>query len=89
MVRQWQTMFHNAKHSETTLPQVDFCKAAQAFGYKYTAKTENEEEFRKAFKKALKNDGPSLIQCTIDIDTMVLPMVPPGKPIDQIMMTRT
>jgi acetolactate synthase-1/2/3 large subunit len=89
MVRQWQTMFHDARHSETTLPKVNFCKVAEGFGYKFTAKVDSVEAFEEAFKKALKNDGPSLIQCVIDIDTMVLPMVPPGKPIDQIMMTRT
>lgn len=89
MVRQWQTMFHGARHSETTLPEVNFCKVAEGFGYKFTAKVDSVEAFEEAFKKALENDGPSLIQCVIDTDTMVLPMVPPGKPIDQIMMTRT
>lgn len=89
MVRQWQTMFYNARHSETDMPQVDFCAIAKAQGYKQAAKIETVEEFEAAFTEALKNNGPTLIQCVIDTDTMVLPMVPPGAPIDQIMMTRT
>ncbi len=89
MVRQWQTMFYNARHSETDLPQVDFCAIAKAQGYKQATKITTVEEFEAAFVEALKNDGPTLIQCVIDTDTMVLPMVPPGAPIDQIMMTRT
>ncbi len=89
MVRQWQTIFYNSRHSQTDLPAVDFCKIAQGFGYKFTAKVNDEAEFKKAFIKALSNDGPSLIQCIIDTDTMVLPMVPPGKAIDQIMMARS
>jgi acetolactate synthase-1/2/3 large subunit len=89
MVRQWQTMFYDGRHSQTDLPEVDFCAIAKAQGYKQATKITTAAEFEKAFKAAMENDGPSFIQCVIDTDTMVLPMVPPGKAIDQIMMTRT
>jgi acetolactate synthase-1/2/3 large subunit len=88
MVRQWQTMFYNARYSQTNLPEIDFCMIAKGHGYKNATKVETVEEFEKAFKQALKNDGPSFIHCVVDNDTMVLPMVPPGASIDQIMMTR-
>ena len=89
MVRQWQTIFYNARHSQTDLPAIDFCMIAKGHGYKLATKVETVEEFEEAFKKALHNDGPSIIQCIVDNDTMVLPMVPPGASIDKIMMTRT
>ena len=88
MVRQWQTMFYNARYSQTNLPAIDFCMIAKGHGYKNATKVETVEEFEEAFKKALENDGPTFIQCVIDNDTMVLPMVPPGASIDQIMMTK-
>ncbi len=47
------------------------------------------EEYEEVLQEALKGDGPALIQCHIDIDTMVLPIVPPGKALDKIVMTKT
>ena len=87
MVRQWQTIFYNARYSQTNLPPIDFCMIAKGHGYKNAAKVENIAEFEAAFKQALENEGPTFIQCVVDNDTMVLPMVPPGASIDKIMMT--
>lgn len=86
MVRQWQTLFFDKRHSETTLPPLDFCAIAQGFGY-YAQKAAGREEFKKALCGALEKNVPSLIHCIIDQDEMVLPMVAPGASIDKIVMS--
>jgi Thiamine pyrophosphate-requiring enzymes [acetolactate synthase, pyruvate dehydrogenase (cytochrome), glyoxylate carboligase, phosphonopyruvate decarboxylase] len=86
MVRQWQTLFFDRHYSETTLPPLNFCAIAEGFGY-LAQQISTAEEFEAALQKALRHDGPSLIQCIIDTDTMVLPMVAPGASIDKIVMS--
>lgn len=86
MVRQWQTLFFGKHYSETTLPALNFCAIAQGFGY-FAQQVSNVAEFEAAMQKALAHGGPSLIQCMIDTDTMVLPMVAPGASIDKIVMS--
>jgi acetolactate synthase I/II/III large subunit len=86
MVRQWQTLFFDKRHAETTLPPLNFCAIAEGFGY-FAQQISTAEEFAAALQKALKHDGPSLIHCIIDTDTMVLPMVAPGASIDKIVMS--
>jgi acetolactate synthase I/II/III large subunit len=85
-VRLWQTLFYEKRYSQTTLDfGPDWVKLADAYGIEgYKAK--NEAEFKKAFDAALKANKPAVIDAKIDIDEMVLPMIPPGKPIDQLMM---
>ncbi len=85
MVRQWQTLLFDKRYSETTLPPLDFCAIARGFGY-HAEKIENVDGFKKALTAALAHNGPSLIHCVIDQDAMVLPMVPPGAAIDNILM---
>ena len=85
MVRQWQTLFFDKRYSNTVLDRkTDFVKLAEAFGavgYRVTTK----DELRDAFKKALSvNDGPVVIDAMIDKDEFVLPMLPPGGSIDDI-----
>lgn len=86
MVRQWQTLFFGKHYSETTLPALNFCAIAQGFGY-FAQQVSNVAEFEAAVQKALAHGAPSLIQCMIDTDTMVLPMVAPGASIDKIVMS--
>ncbi len=86
MVRQWQTLFFGKHYSETTLPALNFCAIAQGFGY-FAQQASSAEEFEAALQQALAHDGPSLIHCLIDTDTMVLPMVAPGASIDKIVMS--
>ena len=80
MVRQWQTLMYNQHYSQTTLDRgPDFVKLAAAYGlngYRVT----NVEDFEEAFKLAMASDKASLIDCAIDTDEMVHPMVPGGKP---------
>ena len=79
MVRQWQNLFYEQRYSNTTLrDKVDFVKVAEGLGAKaYRAKT--PEEFKKAIREALKAKTAVLIDCEIDSDDKVFPMVPAGK----------
>lgn len=86
MVRQWQTLFFDKRHSETTLPPLNFCAIAEGFGY-FAQKATNVDEFKQALCNALEKKAPSLIHCIINQDEMVLPMVAPGASIDKIVMS--
>ena len=81
MVRQWQTLFYDHRYSATVLDDgVDFVKLAEAMGAKaYRATT--RQEFSECLSEALKSDKPVLIDCIIDCDDKVWPMVAPGAPI--------
>lgn len=83
MVRQWQTLFYEKRYSSTVLnDSVDFVKLAEAMGatgYRVTSK----EEFTDIFAKALKSKTPVVIDCMIDCDDKVWPMVAPGTPINE------
>ena len=84
MVRQWQTLFFGKRYSNTVLDRkTDFVKLAQAFGADgYLAET--EVEFKRAFESALKAGKPAVIDVRIDKDELVLPMLPPGGAISDI-----
>ena len=84
MVRQWQTLFFGKRYSNTVLQRkTDFVKLADAFGMP-AERVETPEEFRAAFERAMKHDGPYLIDAIIDKDEFVLPMLPPGGSVDDI-----
>ena len=82
MVRQWQNLFYEQRYSATILDDgVDFVKLAEAMGAEgYRATT--REEFADALKKALASKKTVLIDCIIDSDDKVWPMVAPGEAID-------
>jgi acetolactate synthase-1/2/3 large subunit len=84
MVRQWQTLFFGKRYSNTILDRkTDFVKLAQAFGADaYLAET--PVEFKQAFETALQAGKPVVIDTRIDKDQFVLPMLPPGGAIDDI-----
>jgi acetolactate synthase-1/2/3 large subunit len=85
LVRQWQYMFNDRRLSQTILNPVDFCRIAEGFGVR-AWRLERPEDIRQVLREALAHEGPALVQCMIDPRTMVLPMVPPNKPIDNIIM---
>lgn len=88
MVRQWQNLFFNQHYSNTVLDRkTDFVRLAEAFGVKGYRCTEMED-FRETMKSAVEADGPVLIECFIDKDEMVLPMLPPGGSMDDIIVER-
>ena len=82
MVRQWQTLFFGHRYSQTTLDRgPDFMKLAEAYGLSGT-RVDTVEAFASAFKTAVEKREPCIIECMLDIDEMVAPMVAPGSPID-------
>ena len=83
MVRQWQDLFYDERYSATVLRDaVDFVKLAEAMGAEgICART--QEEFKEAFKKALTLNRPVVIDCQIDSDDKVWPMVAPGAAISE------
>ena len=88
MVRQWQTLFYGKRYSNTVLDRkTDFVKLSEAFGAK-AERVATLDEFRAAFKNAMEHDGPYLIDTLIDMDEFVLPMLPPGGSIDDIITTK-
>ena len=83
MVRQWQNLFYGQRYSATVLNDaVDFVKLAEAMGVTGFRAT-TQEEFKEAFEKALTLGKPVLIDCQIDSDDKVWPMVAPGAAISE------
>ncbi|MCP5097524.1 MAG: biosynthetic-type acetolactate synthase large subunit [Chloroflexi bacterium] len=78
MVRQWQDVFYNKRHSGTPLFNPDFVKIAEAYGIPARAVTTNQEAFD-AIQEAQAYDGPFLIDFQVEEFTNVYPMVAPGK----------
>ncbi len=84
MVRQWQTLFYNKHYSNSVLERkTDFAAFAKSFGAD-GEKVETPEELDNALKKAFDSDGPYIIDCKINKDEFVLPMLPPGGSMDDI-----
>ncbi len=78
MVRQWQDVFYNKRHSGTPLFNPDFVKLAEAYGIKARAVTKKEEAYD-AIREAQAHDGPFLLDFQVEEFTNVYPMVAPGK----------
>lgn len=84
MVRQWQDLFFQGRYSYTTLgPDVDFLKLADAYGIKNYCVTANEQ-VEEVLKEALALNEPVLVECDINRDEKVYPMVAPGADIDNL-----
>ena len=81
MVRQWQTLFYGKRYSQTVLKDgVDFVKLAEAMGAKAYRVTQ-KEELKPVLKEAISLNIPVVIDCQINCDEKVFPMVSPGAPI--------
>ena len=88
MVRQWQTLFYGKRYSNTVLGRkTDFVKLADAFGLP-GERVSSTEEFEAAFKRAMTHDGPYLIDALIGMDEFVLPMLPPGGSIEDMITSK-
>lgn len=86
MVRQWQTVFYKKHYSQTTLDKkTNYVALAEAMGGEGFLAT-TPEELEAACEKAFKSEGFSLIDCRIDSDEFVLPMIPPNGTISDIIM---
>ena len=90
MVRQWQKIFYNSKFSasELTHDTPDYVKLAESMGAVGMRMME-KSDVEKVFNKMLEiNDKPVLVDCVVDPDDMVFPMVPAGGSNDQIIMNK-
>lgn len=85
MVYQWQTAFYDKRYSNTTpARKTDFVKIIEGYGG-YGFKVSDMNEFADAFSKALKMDGPVWIECDIATEDKVLPMIPNGKTVEDML----
>lgn len=83
MVRQWQNLFYGQRYSATVLNDaVDFVKLAEAMGAE-GIRAASRGEFKEAFARALTLGKPVVIDCQIDCDDKVWPMVAPGAEISE------
>ena len=86
MVYQWQTAFYGRRYSSTTPERkTDFVKVIEGFGGK-GFHVDTEEGFKEAFKQALQEKGPVWICCDIDREIKVLPMIPNGGTVDDMIL---
>ena len=86
MVHRWQALFFDKRYSNTVLNRkTDFVKLADAFGLEGCRAT-TAEEFKAALEKGMKTDGPFIIDTIIDEDALVLPMLPAGGSVDDIIV---
>jgi len=84
MVRQWQTLFYEQRYSQTVLnDNVDFIKVAEGLGCEAIRVTK-KEEVAPAIRRAIELKRPVFIECIIEEDDKVFPMVPAGAPIDEV-----
>ena len=87
MVRQWQTMFYEKHYSHTTLQRkTDFAALARAFGAN-GKKITSLEELERALSD-LAPDMPTVLDCQLDMDEFVLPMIPPGGCVQDLITRR-
>jgi acetolactate synthase-1/2/3 large subunit len=85
MVRQWQTAFYEKRYSQTILDTViNYEYLAKGLGVDYYQAT-TRAEYKAAIEAVVKNRRPAIINAIVDTDEKVLPMVAPGKPIDDML----
>jgi len=86
MVRQWQELFQNGRYSAVKpSPYPDFCKLASAYGIK-AARASSRARLRRLLPELLDSEGPALLECRIQPEANVFPIVPPGGGFEQMML---
>ncbi len=87
MVRQWQKVFYGRRYSATDPHrQTDFVRVAQGYGCR-GMRLDRAENIESVLRESLSADGPVLVDCLLSPDANVLPMIPPGKTVDDIIET--
>ena len=86
-VRQWQEMFFNGKYSQTRLMNPEFSKIADGYGIR-SRMVEKREELPDAVEEMFSDDKPYILEVHVTEEGLVMPMIPPGKGIDEIMLNR-
>jgi len=84
-VRQWQDMFFDRRKSFTRMLNPDYKQIASGYGIPYEAVTDRKN-LDAAIERMLTTDGPFLLECAIKEDDNVLPMTPPGKSVDEMLL---
>jgi len=83
MVRQWQTLYYGARYSATVIEdKVDYCKVAEGLGCR-AINVETIDQLEPALKEALASKDPIVVNCVIEQDDKVFPMVSPGASIEE------
>ena len=83
MVRQWQTLFYGKRYSQTVFDDnIDYCKVAEGLGC-IAIRITRKEEVGAAIEKAIAENKPVVLDCMIEADDKVFPMVPAGAPISE------
>ncbi len=86
MVRQWQQLFFDRRYSQTCMElPIDFVKLAEAYGAT-GLRTDKVEDVESVIRKALETDGPVLMEFKVSREENVLPMVPAGKGIHEMVL---
>jgi acetolactate synthase-1/2/3 large subunit len=86
MVRQWQQLFFNKRYSQTCMElPIDFVKLAEAYGAT-GLRTDKVEEVESVIRQALDTPGPVIMEFKVDREENVLPMVPAGKGIHEMVL---
>ena len=86
MVRQWQTLFFEGRYAGTTPNRkTDYVKLAESFGAR-GGRAATRDEFDRCLEEAFSAPGPYVMDCVISSDQKVLPMIPAGKGIDDIIL---
>lgn len=86
-VRQWQELFYGSRFSQTPMINPDFCMIASAYGIP-AEEVADREQLQGAVERMLHHDGPYLLNVRIDPCGMVFPMIPAGKCVTDIMLSR-
>lgn len=84
-VRQWQDMFYNKRRSFTHMLNPDYGKISAAYGIPYSF-VSNHDELEGGIEKMLASDGPYILECAVKEEENVLPMIPPGKSIGEMLL---
>ena len=87
-VRQWQELFFGRRYSQTRMLNPDYALIARAYGIR-TVSVEKREDLESALREMWKDDKPFLLDVHVQEEGMVMPMVPPGKGIHEIMITES
>ena len=86
-VRQWQELFFGERYSQTRMLNPDYKMIAQAYGIR-CIQVDRREELEDALRESLSDDAPVLVDIHVMEESNVMPMIPPGKGINQIMLSQ-
>ena len=84
-VRQWQDMFWNGRRSFTSMLNPDYSLIAQGYRIPYAVVTDRSQ-LAGAVRRMLETDGPFLLECAVMEDENIMPMTPPGRSVDEMML---